>query len=259
MNLGQLLTHLRVNILRDSSQQVAGSSDYLWTDQTLVDYINEAQDEIARATKCLRDAVTAEICQFTTVNNQEFYQVDDRVISILSVRMAGDQADLARAGHADLDAYIQPSTYFFDPSNLSNLPPGKPLAWTSDEGVYAGDEGSMSAIQLRLYPIPAIPYAGIVGSMRVARLPLTPMVLANPTASPEIPRNYHMKLLDYAAYLALRGADLDVAGGDAMGRAKYFKASFDNWVMNLKQDMQSRMFRPAQWAFGRNGFSYDQY
>lgn len=259
MNLGELLKELRVNMLRDGSQQVAGASDYLWDDQTLVNYINEGQDEIARRTKCLRDAVTPEVCQFTTVDGQEFYQLDDRVLGILSIKMVGDQADLARAGHADLDTYKKPDTYFFDPAQLENMPPGKPLAWTTDEGIYADGSGTMASIQLRLYPIPASPYTPNVGNMRVVRLPLNCLTLDNLTQVPEIPRNYHRKILDWAAYLALRGADLDVAGGDALGRAKMFQGSFENWIAEMKRDMQTKMFKPIQWAFGRNGFSYERY
>ena len=259
MNLGQLLSELRINMLRDASQQVAGSSDQLWSDATLVGYINEGIYEIARETKCLRDASNPDICQFTTVGNQEFYQLDERVLGILSVRMSGDQADLARAGHNDLDTYHQPDTYYFDPSQLSTLQPGKPMAFSTDEGVYTSGDGTMSSIQLRLFPVPSSTYAGIMGNMRVVRLPLMPLTLANPTQSPEIPRNYHMKVLDYAAWLALRGADLDIAGGDAMGRARYFKASFDNWTASLKRDLQTKMFKPAQWAFGRNGMTWENW
>jgi hypothetical protein len=246
-------------MLRDTSNQIAGASDYLWSDQTLVNYINEGVYEIARRTNCLRDASTTAITQFTTVSGQEFYQLDERILSIMSIRMTGDYADLARAGHNDLDTYHQPDTYFFDPAQLENMPPGKPLAWSTDEGVYGSGDGTFSSIQLRLYPIPLTPYAGVIGNMRVSRLPLNPLLLSNKAMVPEIPRIYHMKSLDWAAYLALRGVDLDVAGGGALDRAKMFRGSFDNWIAELKNDMQKKVFKPAQFSFGRNGFSYERY
>src|ERR1700760_2332093 len=131
MRTGELLSELRDHILRDVSDQVAGSSDRLWSDNALIRYINEGQNRFARQTKCIRDAITPQVCRFTTINNQEFYVLDPHVVSVISVRMTGDNADLARAGHSDLDTYRQPDTYFFNPSQLSSMPPGKPLAWTT--------------------------------------------------------------------------------------------------------------------------------
>jgi hypothetical protein len=259
MQTGELLAELRHHVLRDISDQVAGASDYLWSDTGLIRYINEGQNRFARQTKCIRDASTPAICQFTTVDSQEFYTLDPHVLSVLSVRMTGDKADMARAGHSDLDTYRQPDTYFFDPSQLSSMPPGKPVAWTTDEGVIQDTGGSYTAVQLRLYPVPLTPYVGIVGNMRVARLPLVPLSISAPDGVPEIPEEHHMDILNWAAYLALRGVDLDVAGGGAWDRAKEFRAAFDDAVSDMKKDAQSKMFRPLQWGFGRDGWSYERY
>jgi hypothetical protein len=259
MRTDELLSELRHHILRDVSDQVSGASDYLWSDNGLIRYINEGQTRFARQTKCLRDSVTPQVCQFTTVDNQPFYTLDPHVVSVISIKMTGDVADLARAGHADLDTYRQPDTYFFDPGQLSSMPPGKPVAWTTDESVVQEMGGSYRAIQLRLYPTPIVPYDGIVGNMRVARLPLVPLSISKPDASPEVPEEHHMDILNWAAYLALRGVDLDVAGGGAWDRAKEFRAAFDDAVNDMKRDAQSKMFRPLQFGFGRNGFSWERY
>ena len=45
----------------------------------------------------------------------------------------------------------------------------------------------------------------------------------------------------------------------AWDRAKEFKTAFDDAVEDMRQNAQSKMFRPLQWAFGRNGFSYERY
>ena len=259
MRTDELLGELRNHMLRDVSDQVAGASDYLWSDNGLIRYINEAQNRFARQTKCIRDAVTPKVCQFTTVADQQFYTLDPHVVSIISIRMTGDRADLARAGHSDFDTYRQPDTYFFDPAQLAQMPPGKPLAWSTDEGVIQDSYGSFTAPQLRLYPIPTSPYAGVVGNMRVARVPLVKLSISMPEAVPEIPEAHHMDMLNWAAYLALRGVDLDVAGGGAWDRAKEFRAAFDDAISDMKRDAQSKMFRPLQFAFGRNGFSWERY
>ena len=259
MRTDELLAELREHMLRDVSDQVAGASDYLWSDNGLIRYINEGQNRFARQTKCIRDAVTPSICQFVSVADQQFYTLDPHVVSVLSVRMTGDKADLARAGHSDLDTYRQPDTYFFNPSMLDSMPPGRPVAWTTDEGIVQDDYGSYTAPQLRLYPVPSAQFAGVVGNMRVARVPLTMLSLSQPEGVPEIPEAHHMDILNWAAYLALRGTDLDVAGGAAWDRAKEFRAAFDDAVSDMKRDAQSKMFRPLQWAFGRNGWSYERF
>jgi hypothetical protein len=171
--------------------------------------------------------------------------------------MAGDKVDLARAGHANFDTYKTPDTYFFDPAQAAQLPPGTPLAFDTDETLLEDDIGSTSAINLRLYPQPIAPYAGIVGTMRVIRLPLNRFTLDNLDAVPEIPEDHHLNMLDWAGYLALRSPDLDVAGEDGRSRAKDLAASFEQHCIDALGETKRKTFTPAQWGFGRNGWSYE--
>lgn len=259
MNLGELLDELRTGILHDVSDQVAGGqSDYLWSDERLVRYINEAQNRLARKALVIREWQNPDVCQFTTVSGQDKYVLDKHIIAVLSIRMSGDNVDLPRAGHSDFDTYKVPSPYFFDPSQLSTLPPGKPRAFSTDEGVADDGEGSYRAMTLRLFPIPDAANAGATANMRVARLPLVPLTLDNLDARPEIPEDHHLNMLDWAAYLALRKTDLDVAGGDARARAADFKNSFQAHVDDCLQEFKRKVFTPAQFAFGRNGFTYER-
>ena len=259
MNVGELLTELRENVLRDASDQIAGASDYLWSDQTLVSYINQAHRRFARKTLCLRDATTPEVCQIKTVVGQSEYTLHKSVIAVMSVRMVGDNADLPRTGHSQLDTYRQPDPYYFDPSQLSNLPPGKAVAYTTDETLARDDKGSWRSIVLRLYPTIAAPYGNIVGNLRVVRQPLCDLVYTNLDAVPEVPEDYHLDMLDWAAYLALRSPDLDVAGGDARGRAKDFRASFQDHVDAALKELQRKTLTQPTWGFGLNGWSYTTY
>ena len=254
MRLGDLLSELRENILHDRSKQIAGSSDFLWSDTTLIRYINEAQRRFARRTLCIRDKNTPQCCQITTVAGQDEYPLDPSVIAVMSVRMTGDKADLARAGHSAFDTYHMPDNRFFDPGQLDQLSPGKALAYATDETLLENDFGSMGVVSLRLYPMIASPYDKIVGTMRVCRLPLVPLTLDDLDASPEIPRDYHLDMLDWAAYLALRIVDVD-AGSPA--RAQEFKASFEDHVMQARKENMRKMFSPQLWAFGRNGWGYE--
>ena len=256
MNLRELLDELRDGILHDVSDQIAGAqTDLLWSDHKLIRYINEAQRRFARRAQVLRDWQNPDVCQFKTVANQDKYILDKHVVSVKSVRMTGDTADLARAGHAALDTYHEPDTYFFSPTNLSTLQPGKPVAFATDEGIAQDDDGAFSSVTLRLYPSVSSAYAGVVGHMRVVRLPLHEFHYDNMELQCEIPEDHQLNMLDWAAYLALRKVDLDVAGGDARGRAKEFAASFEQHCKDCTQETKRKVFASMTWAFGRNGFS----
>lgn len=257
MNLGDLLSELRANILHDRSDQVSGASDYFWSDDTLVRYIDQAQRRFARRARVIRDNRTPACCQFTTVSGQDNYALHPAVLSVMSVKMAGDKADIVKAGHANFDTYRTPDSYYFDPSALAGLAPGKPVAYDTDETLLADDYGSTSAINLRLFPVPSSDYAGIVGTMRVIRLPLNRLTADNLDAVPEIPEDHHLNMLDWAGYLALRSPDLDVAGDNGLSRAKALAASFEQHVLDAKAEMERKLFTPVQWGFGRNGFSWE--
>ena len=258
MTLGSLLDELRSNILHDKSDQVAGSSsDYLWDDTTLVRYINEAQRRFARRSLCIRDNTTTAVSQFTTVTGQSVYTLDPSVIAVLSVRMTGDTQDIPRAGHAAFNTYSNPDPYYFDASQLETIPPGKPLAWSSDDNITADANGSFSVVNLTLFPVVAAPYNGIVGQMRVIREPINDLSLKNLKAYPEIPAAHHLDMLDWAAYLALRNVDTDVAGAGAAQRAADFAARFEAHCMDLRKETMRKLFTPLQWGFGRNGWSWE--
>lgn len=255
MNLGELLEELRDNILHDRSDQIAGASDYLWTDKTLVRYINQAERRFARRTQILRDGTTPDVTVFKTVAFQEMYTLHPSIVAVLSVKLDGDKADLARAGHTGFQTYRQPDSYFFDAAQLSTLPPGKPKAWGTDEHLQSDDGGSLSVVALRVYPKPDVKYAGLTARMRVARLPINPLTLENLEAIPEIPEDHHLNMLDWAAYLALRIVDLD---GGAPSRANGFRDSFETHCVDAKNEMMRKTFTPMQWEFGRNGFTWEQ-
>lgn len=257
MRLGDCLYELRTNILRDKSSQVSGPTDQLWSDETLVRYISEAQDQLARKSECLRDATTPECCRIQTVVGQEFYPMHPKVIGVLSARCVGDAADLGRAGHSNLDTYKSPAnSFYWNTQFLVNRAPGKTLAFTTDEGFTADSRNSLNAGTFRVYPNVGATFATLIG-IRVVRRPLQQLELSNPTMELEVPEMYHMGLLDYAGYLALRQPDLDVAGGDAPGRAKALLDTFNTMIDDVKRELRRRMYTPLTWNFGQNGFTYE--
>ena len=254
MTLQELLTLLRESILNDRSDRVDGSSDYLWTDATLVSYINEAQRRFAVRSLVLRDASTSGLTQVTLVAGQAIYPLHEDVLAVLSAKPANLEADLTRVGHAVLAAYRAPTDQWIDPTGYTGLPAGPSLAYSTDEGLSADANDSFGVVTLRVYPTPTAQQAGEVIKLRVVRKPVR-LTIDNLDAVPEIPEDHHIEMLDWAAYLALRIVD-DDAG--APKRAVEFAQSFEEHVKEARAMVMRKLFAPSGWGFGRGGFSWDR-
>lgn len=254
MTLGDLLQELRENILHDRSDQVAGDTDQLWSDTTLIRYINEAQRRFARRSLVLRDGTTPARTRVQLVAGQDEYPLDNSVIAVLSARFSADKLDLLRAGHSLLGSYGSPDGRFFDTASYSGLPAGKTMAYSTDEEVGVDDDGRSTNVMLRVYPTPTLTYANTL-QMRVVRIPC-PLTIDDLNQECELPEDYHLDMLDWAAYLALRMVDLDTgAAGDAPNRAAGFKAAFEDHVVSAKREVMRKLFSPQAWGFGRGGFA----
>lgn len=254
MTLQELLDTLRLDILSDRSDRVDGAPDQLWTDATLIRYIDEAQTRFARLGLVLRDASTPEVCQVTLREMLDSYPLDPSVLAVISARLDGDGGDLVRAGHAAFGTVRAPDPYWWDQAGVTNLMPGKPLAWSTDEGLAPDERDRLSAVSLRLYPAPSAAYAGTLLRLRVLRLPLNPLTPARLSAQPEIPAVHHIEMLDWAAYLALRIVDVDQG---MPARAAEFRASFDAAVQAARREAMRKLFAPQPWGFGRGGWAWE--
>jgi hypothetical protein len=250
MNLGELLQLLRESILNDRTDRIGGTSDYLWSDQTLVTYINEAQRRFAVQGLVLRDSVTDEVTKVTLVPGQTIYPLHESVIAVLSVKNESQQADLNRVGHAMLGAYRAPSDSWTDPASVTNLPAGPSLAYSTDEGISNDGSDQTAQVTLRVYPAPA---EVATLRLRVIRKPLEKFVVNAPSQQAEIPEDHHIEMLDWAAYLALRVVDDDAGSAK---RALDFKATFDQHVSEARKLVMQKLFAPMQWGFGRGGWGW---
>lgn len=255
MTLEALLKLLREGILNDRSDRVSGSSDYLWTDETLVTYINEAQRRFATRGLILRDATSDLVTKITLVAGQRDYPLHKSVIAVLSAKNEEQQADLTRVGHAVLAAYRAPTEQWIDPSVWQGYGPGPSLAYSTDEGLVDIDAGSFTQVNVRIYPVPRTEEDGKVIRLRVLRKPIVELALNALTAEPEIPEDHHLEMLDWAAYLALRIVD-DDAG--APKRAAEFAAAFETHVKAARVLVMRKLFTPMGWGFGRGGFTWDR-
>lgn len=252
MKLSELLDELRLNILNDRSDRTSGNSDYLWTDTTLVRYINEAQRRFAKRSLIIRDATTPEVTQVTLRTGVGEYTLHPSVLAVISGKLPGEQNDLIRGSHSIFGRVTQAS----DNWDLSQQPlssSGKPLAFSTDEQVWLDDDDTMAAVTLRVWPTPSSDYNGTVLNLRVARMPIESLLPTDLDAVPEIPGDHHLEMLDWAAYLALRIVDQDA--GNAQ-RAAQFAQTFEAHVQNARTMVMRKLFAPQPWGFGKAGWSW---
>lgn len=254
MTLQELMTELRENILHDRSDRTEESaSDILWSDATLVRYINEAQRKLCREGLVIRDGTTAEVVQVTLVEGQSTYTLNECILAVISAKYDTNVRDLRRTGHWHVAGYDMPSdTDWFDINRITELTPGEPVAFATDEEIQAGDDtDTRQAPVLKVYPTPAAAQAGKIITLRVIRLPIDQLIVDNLKAIPEVPEEYHLSMLDWAAHLALRIVDHDA--GDRV-KSKDFEASFMAMVVKARNAAMRKMFTPMGWRFGSNGF-----
>lgn len=255
MNLTTLLAELRENILHDRSDRVSGQSDRLWSDETLVRYINEAQKKFARQSYALRDATTAAVCEVTLATDTATYSLHPSILHVISGQLTGDTGDMIRTGHDALSVYrTVVDDRVFDVNAFPATVTGKPLAFSTDEA-FAVTSGVSSKVQLRVYPTPSSDYNNVKINLRVIRLPLVDFTTTSTdTQFPEIPDQYHMDMLDWAAYLSLRIAD-DEAGDQKL--AERYASTFEANTKKAMHDALKQMFAPRRWGFGRAGFAWE--
>jgi len=254
MKLADLLDELRNNMLFDRSAYTGGTNPtYLWSDNTLIRYINEAQKRFARKTYCIRDGSTAEVVNVTLVEGQSEYTLHDSIITVLSAKLSTAQVDLVRTGHWALGTYAPPNPVMWDSSHFYTMPPGVTLAYATDEELAEGDSGTRNTVTLRVFPVPDATAAGNIIKLRVARYPLDELMLNDLEAVPEIPEDHHMDMLDWAAYLALRIVDHDAGDSE---RAAEFAASFEAHVKEALKLVLRKLFAPQPWGFGKSGWSW---
>ena len=243
MTLTELLDELRGSILRDSSNLVSGSSDKLWTDDMLVRYINDAYYRFCRLSLSLTDR-TSDLTIIELESGVSVYTLDKSVLGVISARLEGAPTDLSRTGHGVLDTpFRTDDSLFFDINILAALPPGKPLAFATDE-----EDASF-----RVYPEPSADYAGQLINMRLVRMPLEKLSLDAPDVEPEIREEWQLGMLDWAAYKALSNHDVDA---ESLIRAEKRKASFEEWIADAQREARRRRFAGTAWSFGRDGFAW---
>lgn len=231
MDLNELLSELRRNILRDVSDAIsADEADLLWTDASLVNYINDAYFRFCHLTEYIQDASTPEVCEIPLVEGTTTYSLNPAVIRVLSVELGNlvlpvVSTDVYHGSRADIASY--------EKVRKEQFPGVHAVVPDYDIG------------KLVVVGTPTAEDAGGVLRLRVTRYPLERMDLKVSDETPELPERFHLDLLEWAAYRALRNHDSD---GEAMQKASAHSTRFERAVEEVKQEFKARKFTRIEYA-----------
>lgn len=250
MTLAEQLQELRVNILRDRSDIIAGDTDSLWSDETLLLYIKDAERRFARRTLLLRDSTTAEVTTIKIKTGVATYAAHKSVIAVLSARFGSNNFDLQRSGHA-LVTQARPAESL-DLNTISANPTavGAPVAYYTDETLVFARQNT---ITVTVYPTPTATENNLNLSMRVIRLPMQGYSRNDLARESEIPEDYQLDVLEWAAYRAQRGYDGDAG---APTQAEQHRAAFEAAMATAVQETKRKMFANVGFQYGTNGFAW---
>ena len=223
MTGNEALDELRVNILRDTSDSVAGESDRLFSDDTLVRYIDEGVKKFLFLTR-LAVFNSGTVCEVALESGTDSYMLDESVTSVLSVRLADSPALVAA-----------------DSSTFGSLP-----AMSGAPRMYLLTEATRI---LRVYPTPDDTVDGSVLTLRVLStgtksLTNTSDSLSRPLPVPDL---FALDVLEWAAYRALRNHDADA---EHMAKSAAHKQRFDDAVAAGRD--YAREIRRVEFKFSPN-------
>ncbi len=176
--------------------------DFLWGDEELKGYANEAYNEAVIRMGGILDSTTAAICTVSVVAGTSAYALDSRILHITRAKL-------------DLIDYPLPETTF---EWLDTYMPG----WesTQDDPSYYIENKSRHT--LTLYPEPIV---NDTLRLVVRRLPVTEMSAETDTPS-DIPSHLQPGLVYWMCYLALQNREIDQDSNNDSAR---FELEFEKY------------------------------
>lgn len=195
MTLGQLIAQAR--ILLDDRK-----APFLWDDDSLTLWLNEAQREAVERGRLLYDKVTTALCQINLVEGQYEYPLDPLVIDVDVARLRSGRRPLERSTDERFQCYSK-----------TRVGPAQEFL------VY--ETGGQLMLRLDRQPpdptdLPAESYTPIL-DLQVYRFPLADMV--DMSDAPEILSALQLNLIHWAAYRAFSTRDSDAGDSDRADRA----------------------------------------
>lgn len=193
MNVGDFIAAFRSDT-RDLSQP------FLWSDDDIVRYLNEAVDEAAERAMLIEDSATAACCSITLIPDQATYNLHPSVIGVKRATFAGKPLHQTSVEAEDNQGF----------------------GWENREGP-APQKAIVNAQTTTITFIPKPTQAGTV-LLTVYRTALAPLDASDLDAEPEIKPLYHPRLKNWlyrCAYLKRDAETLNEA------EAARYEAMFD--------------------------------
>ncbi len=200
-------------------------SPYLVSDEDLVAFANEAQNQACERALLLHD-YTSTLCSFTTEAAVAAYPLDRRILAVTRASVDGS--------HIPLEPLNTHDSYLYQVAQ--SLGAGRPQALHNTRGHIVGE---------------ATPDAEKKGSRIIYRYPLK--ALTETDQVPEIPAVYHEKLVDWMVFRAFGKWDVELYNkSDRDAALAAFQVSFgeprsarelESW-RELPRDLRVRMVTP---------------
>lgn len=186
---------------------------FLWSDDEITLYLNEAEREAAERAQLIEDDRTPRVVEIALRANIGEYDLHESVLAIVRAKIDGQANPLTLTTRDKLDAQVKD--------------------WESETGEpkrFLDDEH-----RIVLYPIPTT--AGVL-RLRVKRLPIDPLDLAEKTRGPEIHERHHYRMIDWALRCAYLKPDADTFD---QKRADTYEAGFTrSFGVRLDADVQRK-------------------
>lgn len=182
-----------------------GTTGVLWTDEDIITYANNGEQEICKRALALKDTTTAAVSEITLIDGQGLYSIDPRVLFVQRASVRGQYSKLRRIDLEKLDTI---------------------LGWESKTGIPTYFSTDFQDGSMLVMPTPVTGSgAGEVIDMVVLRLPLATMV--NLTDTPEINESYHQSIVDWVCFEAYSKNDAD---SDSADKAQKYYGLFESAI-----------------------------
>lgn len=210
-------------ILDSFRQQVHDVAEpYLWSDDELAYFLDDAQTMFCRLTDGIADATTPAATQVSIVPGQIWYPLHPAVKAVRSATRADTGLELDVVNQDEHRRLLQ---RWAGPYG-SNTP--------AQPGVVRRLVLGAEENQIMAYPTPD---ETVTINLSIYRLPLAPITVSSATMDPQLGSQHHWHLMLWMKHLAYGKADSEVYDPRA---AERYEQAFRDYCVNAKAEAQRR-------------------
>lgn len=236
MKLSDLLDYTAKEFLDDRTDILDGDPDEIWSDTTIVRYLNEAQNRLCRRSWVLVDLGHATAGVIVLKTGVTTYPIHKSVLRIMSATPEDTQIPLGRSTDSRLQFSVADDPDFFDVNLPYTQTPGRPVAFATDAATRL----------LRVDRAPSATENGLRLLLKTVRLPSCALSLEDTDAEPEVAEEYHLWLPMYAAGRCLTHPNVD---SSAKREGRQFLADFEALVKEARQDRTRAEMAPPKFVY----------